>query len=111
MESNLKDLKVEMILKEFENQIDEGKIGPELFARMTEAEAYGTAPSMRWLGGVFLKLDARSKKGEKIEVYSLGKKITLSSHEQFLEFCQGQFRDAFVAFFQNRILKQRATQS
>lgn len=87
-----------MDLEDFDDQINAGRVELALFLRLREAEIYGTATPMQWLGKVLSKLQFQLKDGRIVEIEDQNGIEIITDLPGFYEFFRRNFPDAFHVF-------------
>lgn len=89
-----------MSIEEFESEILAGVISENGLQRLQDAEVYGTATPMQWLGERLKILRSLVAAGSPIEIQNKMGKQLLTSEAQFFDWCKQALPDAFASFFE-----------
>jgi len=69
---------------------------------MLQAEQYGAATSMQWLGSALQRIFDFLRFGEKLRLDFPARMMEIDYLAQFEEICHGFFPDAFKIFIENK---------
>jgi hypothetical protein len=85
-----------------DRELATGKVSSDALKQLWDAECYGTATPMQWLEKRLKILENFAVSGKAIEVSAKSGPIKISNLEDFHEWCQSSFPDAYACFYAKR---------
>lgn len=95
-----------MVPSEVDQKIMGGFVTDEILNAFKDAELYGTAPPMQWLGGRLKLLAMRIREGGHVEVITGRHSRSIADLAQLAEWISVELPDAFLCFKNESWLSQ-----